>query len=95
MIHISAWEATEGLFAGAAELVDAQAPLIVYGPFFEAHVETAPSNAAFDQDLRCRDPRWGLRHLVDIDKLAEDECFKRTARYVMPANNLTLVYRRK
>ena len=95
MIHISPWEATEGLFAGAARLMEAHGPLIVYGPFIEAGVETAPTNTAFDQDLKRRDSRWGLRRLADIDKVAEDACFTRTARYAMPANNLTLVYRRK
>jgi hypothetical protein len=95
MIHISPWEATEGLFAGASRLLAPDAPLITYGPYIEAGVETAPSNLAFHESLIARDPRWGLRKLEDIDALAASHGFTRTARYAMPANNLSLVFRRK
>jgi len=93
MAHISPWEATQGLFAGAARLLDSGAPLILYGPFLEAGVETAPSNIAFDAQLRGMDPRFGIRAVEDMDALASGHGFVRTARYQMPANNLTLVYR--
>ena len=93
MVHISAWEATEGLFAGAAEVLGRGAPLILYGPFIEDGVETAASNLAFDRSLKGRDPRWGLRSLDDLDRLAAKHGFVRPARHAMPANNLTLVYR--
>lgn len=63
MIHISPVTATEGLLRGAAQLLGKAAPLILYGPFLEDGVETAPSNLAFDQNLKARDPAWGLRHL--------------------------------
>ncbi|MGQ7828609.1 DUF938 domain-containing protein [Altererythrobacter sp. Z27] len=94
MVHISPWEATMGLFGGAARLLKQGAPLVLYGPYFEDGVETAPSNLAFDASLKERNSRWGLRKLADIDVLAEESGFVRTARYAMPANNLTLVYRR-
>lgn len=94
MVHISPWRATEGLLVGASRVLGQGAPLIVYGPFVEDDVPTAPSNRAFDADLRRRDPRWGLRELGAVDRLAAANGFTRTARYEMPANNLTLVYRR-
>lgn len=94
MIHISPWAATEGLFAGAARLLAPGAPLITYGPYLEAGVATAPSNMAFDDSLKARDPQWGLRDLAKVDALAANKGLARTARYIMPANNLTLVYRR-
>ena len=94
MVHISPWEATLGLFEGAGRLLGAQAPLVLYGPYIEEGVETAESNLAFDRSLRSRDPRWGLRRLSDMDGIASKCGFRRTARHVMPANNLTLVYRR-
>ncbi len=94
MIHISPWEASEGLFAGAKRLLDSGAPLILYGPYFESDVETAPSNLAFDESLKARDPRWGIRDLAEIEDLAARNGFTRSARYAMPANNLVLVYRR-
>lgn len=95
MVHISPWTATQGLFLGAARLLGSAAggPLIIYGPFLEDGVETAPSNLAFDATLKLRDTRWGLRHTEDLDSLAAEHAMRRTARYAMPANNLMLVYR--
>ena len=94
MVHISPWEATEGLFAGAARVLTAGAPLILYGPYLEDGVETAASNLEFDRSLKARDPRWGLREVARLDTLGRAYGLARTARYPMPANNLTLVYRR-
>ncbi|WP_199798857.1 DUF938 domain-containing protein [Qipengyuania thermophila] len=95
MLHISPWSATEALMAGAARLLPEDHPLIVYGPFLETRVETAPSNLAFDRNLRARDPEWGLRQLDAVDKVASAHGLVRSARHVMPANNLTVVYRRR
>ena len=94
MVHISPWEASEGLFAGAARLLTGTAPLILYGPYVEPDVETAQSNLGFDASLKARDPRWGLRSTIDVDRLASQTGFRRANRYEMPANNLILVYRR-
>ena len=93
MVHISPWEASEGLFAGAARLLGSGAPLVLYGPFLEPDVETAASNMDFDASLKARDPRWGLRSTEAMDSLAAAHGLTRTARYAMPANNLILVYR--
>lgn len=94
MIHISPWEATEGLFAGAAHLLAPGAPLFVYGPYRRAGVPTAPSNEAFDQSLKARDPRWGLRDLEAVEALAEAAGFSIERVVEMPANNLSLLFRR-
>lgn len=93
MVHISPIAAAEGLLAGAARLLERDAPLILYGPFLEADVDTAPSNLAFDASLRARDARWGLRSVEWLDELAASNGFRRTRRVAMPANNLVLVYR--
>lgn len=92
MVHISPWEATLGLFAGAARLLVPGAPLILYGPYLEDGVETASSNLAFDRSLKVRNPEWGLRNAADVDEVAAEFGFERTRRVEMPANNLTLVY---
>lgn len=94
MIHISPWACAEGLFAGAARILPEGAPLILYGPYFEETVETAISNLAFDDNLRRRNPAWGIRNIEDVDKLAARNGFSRARRVAMPANNLTLVYRK-
>ncbi|MDJ0643545.1 MAG: DUF938 domain-containing protein [Erythrobacter sp.] len=95
MVHIAPWEATVGLFAGAGRLLEEGAPLVLYGPYFEAEVEPAPSNVDFDVGLRERNPDWGIRTVRSIDDLAGASGFNRSARHEMPANNLTLVYRRR
>ncbi len=94
MIHISPWSATLGLLAGAAGVLGKGAPLILYGPYFEAGVEPAPSNLAFDAGLRERNSEWGIRDIADIDKAAKDHGFTRANRQEMPANNLMLIYRK-
>ncbi len=94
MAHISLPEATEGLIAGAGRVLREGGPLILYGPYLEEEVPTAASNLDFDQSLKARDARWGLRKVSWIDSLAKGSCLKRTRRIAMPANNLMLVYRR-
>jgi hypothetical protein len=94
MAHISPWQATLGLVAGADRLLGKDAPLILYGPWHRDGVATAPSNEAFDASLKARDPRWGLRRVEDLDAVANARAFARTRLVEMPANNLMLVYRR-
>ncbi|WP_255360132.1 DUF938 domain-containing protein [Erythrobacter sp. QSSC1-22B] len=93
MVHISPWEASMGLFRAASALLEHGAPLVLYGPYLEDDIETAPSNVEFDRSLKERDPRWGLRNLAAMDRLAAEHGFERTRRVAMPANNLVLVYR--
>ena len=94
MVHISPWEASVGLIDGSARLLSDEGVLILYGPWIVEGIETAPSNLAFDRSLRERDPEWGLRSTEWLDALADRHGFARTRRVEMPANNLTLVYRR-
>ena len=93
MIHIAPWSATLGLMRGAALVLAAGAPLILYGPFRRHSVPTAPSNEEFDASLRERDPAWGLRALEDVAAAAEG--FDAPQVIEMPANNLILVFRRQ
>lgn len=93
MVHISPWTSAEGLIAGAARLLDSAAPLILYGPWFQSNVEPAPSNLAFDSDLKRRDPAWGLRTVEDFADAASAWFFLDDIR-PMPANNLMLLFRR-
>jgi len=90
MVHISPWEASIGLLDGAARLLGNGAPLILYGPWLQADVPTAPSNKAFDISLRDRDPRWGLRLVEDFAAEASLRGLVLTARQPMPSNNLML-----
>lgn len=95
MIHISPWDATLGLFSGAGRLLPRGAPLVTYGPYRRAGLPLEPGNAAFDADLRQRDPRWGLRLVEDVAQVARDNGLALTRLVEMPANNLSLVFRRQ
>jgi SAM-dependent methyltransferase len=95
MVHIAPWTATKGLIAGAARVLAGGGLLYLYGPFREGGVHTAASNAAFDADLRARDPSWGIRDLDEITALASQHGLMGPERIAMPANNLSVVFRRR
>ena len=94
MVHIAPWEATIGLFQKAASLLEPGMPFMLYGPYFRGDAPTAQSNLDFDRSLKSRDLRWGIREVEDMDSLAEKYGFTRVRLIDMPANNLSLVYRR-
>lgn len=95
MVHISPWAATKGLIAGAARVLGAGAPLYLYGPYLREGVETVPSNLAFDESLKARNPDWGLRRLEDVVAVAEANGFALERVVDMPANNLSVIFRRR
>ena len=94
MVHIAPWAATLGLMAGAARCLPADGPLFLYGPFLRAGVETAPSNLAFDANLKAQNPAWGLRDLADVEAVAADQGLSLDKVIEMPANNLSVIFRR-
>ena len=94
MVHISPWSATQGLMRGAGRLLPPGGPLILYGPYRRAGVPTAPSNEAFDASLKSRNPVWGLRELEAVQAEAAGQGLGFERLYEMPANNLSLVFRR-
>ena len=92
MIHIAPWAAAQGLFRGAGRVLKPGGLLLLYGPFQEDGVHNAPSNAAFDESLRARDPAWGVRDIRDLQALANDNGLTLRERQAMPANNQILVF---
>jgi len=95
MTHISPWSATEGLMRLAGGILRAPGGLLaLYGPYIEVDVPLAPSNAAFDADLKGRNPAWGLRDRDAVVAQARSEGLTLTLRVEMPANNLMLLFRR-
>jgi hypothetical protein len=94
MIHIAPWDATIGLMAGAQATLAEGAILFLYGPFREDGSHTAPSNAAFDDSLRARDARWGVRDIEAVEAVGREHDLHLAERVAMPANNLSLVFRR-
>jgi hypothetical protein len=95
MVHISPWAAALGLLDGARRILSSGAPLIMYGPWFKDDIPTAPSNLAFDADLKFRDPEWGLRRVEDFAAAAGERGLSLEESRAMPANNLMLLLRRR
>jgi SAM-dependent methyltransferase len=94
MIHIAPWSCAVGLLEGVGRNLTVPGVFVLYGPFKLGGVHTAPSNEAFDRDLKARDESWGVRDVEAVEELASaqgltlDECVQ------MPANNQILVFRR-
>ncbi len=95
MVHISPWESSLGLIDGAARVLPDGAPLILYGPWLSERIQTAPSNADFDRDLKRRDPQWGLRKVEDFAAEASARGLDLAEQRPMPANNLMLLFRKR
>jgi len=94
MIHISPWQSCLGLLAGAGGLLPAGGILYLYGPFQRQGGHTAPSNEAFDRSLRSQNPAWGVRHLEAVAEVAARHDLSLAEVVDMPANNLSVVFRR-
>lgn len=94
LLHISAPACGPALMWGAARHLARDGVLVIYGPFLEDEVPTAPGNLAFDADLRQRDPQWGLRRREDVQAHARHAGLTLRQRHALPANNLLLVFER-
>jgi SAM-dependent methyltransferase len=94
MIHITPWAASEGLIAGIQRTLPAGGVLYLYGPYRIDGRHTAPSNQDFDARLRAQNPQWGIRDLADVTALAARHGLFLTETVPMPANNLSVIFRR-
>ncbi|MGF1527576.1 MAG: DUF938 domain-containing protein [Candidatus Competibacterales bacterium] len=94
VLHVAPWSTTEGLLAGAARHLIPGGVLYLYGPFAVDGHHTSPGNAEFDASLRRQNPALGLRDTRDVTAKAEDFGLILEASIPMPANNLSLVWRR-
>jgi SAM-dependent methyltransferase len=94
MIHIAPWESCQGLMRGAARVLSPGGCLVLYGPYFIEGRPTAPSNLAFDESLRARNPAWGVRELGAVTEEARRHGLVRERVVDMPSNNLTVVFRK-
>jgi Protein of unknown function (DUF938) len=94
VIHIAPWQVAEGLIAGAGRALRRGGLFFLYGPFKRGGMHTSDSNAAFDDSLRQRNPEWGVRDVEAVERLAGRAGLSLIEIADMPANNLTLVFRR-
>ena len=93
VIHISPWAVAEALAAHADRAISRSGLVYLYGPYKEGE-QTAPSNLAFDESLKSRNPAWGVRPLSDVVALFQSSGFGLEHRIDMPSNNKSLIFRR-
>jgi SAM-dependent methyltransferase len=93
MLHIAPWRTCAALMQGACRHLAPGGLLVLYGPYFVDGEAAAPSNLAFDADLRARNAEWGLRRLGDVVDEAQSAGLAFQQRFDLPANNLALVFR--
>jgi len=95
LIHIAPWSVATALFTGAGLALRENGLLYLYGPYSVQGRHTAPSNAAFDSALCAENPEWGLRDLKEVESLAKDKGFDLAETIEMPANNLSVLFRKR
>jgi hypothetical protein len=95
MIHVAPWSATPGLIAGAENVLPDGGLLFLYGPYRRFGQHTAPSNEAFDAQLRAQNPAWGVRDLEAVAEQAGNAGFELIETAAMPANNFSVVFRKR
>ena len=94
LLHIAPWAVCAALMQGAARHLSGHGLLVTYGPYLVDGEPTAPSNLAFDADLRTRNPAWGLRRLADVEVQAHAVGLVLRESIALPANNRLLVWAR-
>lgn len=94
VIHIAPWAVAEAMASASQTLIEADGLVYLYGPYLEGEA-TAPSNLEFDRSLKARNPAWGVRARPDVEALFMASGWTQPQRHEMPANNLSLVFRRR
>ena len=95
VIHISPWSVTKGILKGAQKILPRGGVLYFYGPFIQDNIATAHSNLAFDNYLKTENSSWGLRNLREIESLAQEHSLVLEPVIKMPANNLSVIFKKK
>lgn len=93
-LHIMSWHSVRRFFDGVGRVLTPGGLLAIYGPFSHGGEHTVESNARFDEFLRARDPRSGVRDWIAVDTLARGQGLSLTGDHAMPANNRMLIWQR-
>ena len=94
LIHISSWNCTRSLFKESGKLLSNGKFLMLYGPFKIGNEDLNQSNYLFDKSLKMQNNNWGVRNLDKVNEEAYSNGFVQKELIVMPANNLSVVYRK-
>ncbi len=92
-VHIISWPQVESLFAHIARVIEPGGCVCFYGPYNYSGKFTSESNARFDEWLKSRDPKSGVRDFEAMNRLASMHGLVLAEDIEMPINNRTLVWR--
>ena len=95
VMHIVSVPLGEVLIRGAASVLREGGQLLLYGPYKFGGTFTTESNAEFDQWLKARDPRSGVREFEAVARVAETAGLELVDNRAMPSNNQLLCFRRE
>ena len=93
-LHIMSEESVENFFSRIPDALQQSALVFIYGPFKYDGKFTTESNAEFDEWLKEKDRRSGIRDFEVISELAISAGFSFVADVQMPSNNQLLVFSR-
>lgn len=91
-LHIMSWSEVLALFRGLQNVLEADARVVVYGPFSDNGQFSSDSNAQFDQWLKARAQHMGIRDQSAVEALATTAGLELIAAVPMPANNRCLIW---
>ena len=94
LIHISSWNCTRSLFKESGKLLSNGKYLMLYGPFKIDNEHISQSNYLFDKSLKMQNKNWGVRNLDEVNKEAYNNGFAQKELICMPANNLSIIYKK-
>jgi hypothetical protein len=90
--HIMSWPAVCAMFEGVSRLLPPGGSFCLYGPFNEGGEFTAPSNAAFDSQLKRENPAMGIRDIEALVALSSIQQMELEQQFYLPANNQLLLF---
>lgn len=92
--HIMSWTEVVKCLEKASQALKNGGLLIVYGPFIFSDIETAPSNMAFDAQLKKQKCTMGLRTFADLQSVCKRNRLMFSKKIIMPANNFILAFKK-
>ena len=92
--HIMSWPEVVELFRGVGAVIKSGGKFCLYGPFNYGGKYPSESNAHFDEWLKARDPKSGIRNFEALDEIASQHHLKLVHDYEMPVNNRILVWQK-
>lgn len=95
LIHVSPIECSIGLFRNGSKIMKPGGLIITYGAYAYKGVIEPQSNIDFDRSIRSQQPNWGLRDIIDLEKIAHEYGIVLKHKYDMPSNNKCLVWEKQ